>query len=239
MRPLIGITTYLTRATFGAWETESALVPADYVRAVERAGGRPLLVPPSNDGVEETLDALDGARLLRRLRPRPASSTAHDRAPEATDGIAEERDERRAGAAAGGARARHAGARDLPRLAAAERRARRRPRPAPARGRRARRAQGAARRRSPTTTSRSSEGTLAARARSASTRPSSRTTTRASAASATACACRRAPRTARRGARGPRRAASRSACSGTPRPGEDARLFEALVGEARDYRAAR
>jgi len=60
MRPLIGITTYLTRARFGAWEEESALVPADYVRAVERAGGRALLVPPSDDGVEETLDALDG-----------------------------------------------------------------------------------------------------------------------------------------------------------------------------------
>ena len=35
-------------------------MPADYVRAVERAGGRALLVPPSDDGVEETLDALDG-----------------------------------------------------------------------------------------------------------------------------------------------------------------------------------
>jgi gamma-glutamyl-gamma-aminobutyrate hydrolase PuuD len=60
VRPLIGITTYLTRATFGAWEEDSALVPADYVRAVERAGGRALLVPPSDDGVEETLDALNG-----------------------------------------------------------------------------------------------------------------------------------------------------------------------------------
>src|SRR3954465_5569781 len=60
MRPLIGITTSLTRATHGAWEEESALVPADYVRAIERAGGRALLVPPSGDGVDETLDALDG-----------------------------------------------------------------------------------------------------------------------------------------------------------------------------------
>src|SRR4051794_6509915 len=59
-RPLIGITTYLTSARFGAWETESALVPADYVNAVERSGGRALLVPPSADGIEETLDALDG-----------------------------------------------------------------------------------------------------------------------------------------------------------------------------------
>src|SRR5439155_14607437 len=32
---------------------------ADYVRAVESAGGRALLVPPSDEAVEETLDALD------------------------------------------------------------------------------------------------------------------------------------------------------------------------------------
>jgi putative glutamine amidotransferase len=60
VRPIIGITTYITSATFGHWTEESALVPADYVRAVERAGGRPLLVPPIEDGVEETLDAVDG-----------------------------------------------------------------------------------------------------------------------------------------------------------------------------------
>jgi gamma-glutamyl-gamma-aminobutyrate hydrolase PuuD len=59
-RPIVGITTYVVAATFGVWEEDSALVPHDYVRAVERAGGRPLLVPPSIDGVEETLDALDG-----------------------------------------------------------------------------------------------------------------------------------------------------------------------------------
>jgi gamma-glutamyl-gamma-aminobutyrate hydrolase PuuD len=59
-KPVVGITTYLLAAKFGNWDTESALVPADYVRAIERAGGRPLLVPPSTDGVEETLDALDG-----------------------------------------------------------------------------------------------------------------------------------------------------------------------------------
>jgi putative glutamine amidotransferase len=59
-RPLVGITTYVTPASFGAWEVDSALVPHHYVRAVERAGGRALLVPPSTDGVEETLGALDG-----------------------------------------------------------------------------------------------------------------------------------------------------------------------------------
>jgi putative glutamine amidotransferase len=59
-RPIVGITGYLTPASFGAWELLSTLVPYDYVRAVERAGGRALVVPPSQTGVEETLDALDG-----------------------------------------------------------------------------------------------------------------------------------------------------------------------------------
>ena len=58
--PIVGITTYLTSAQFGVWEAESALIPIEYVRAVEVAGGRPLLVPPSEDGVDETLDVLDG-----------------------------------------------------------------------------------------------------------------------------------------------------------------------------------
>ena len=59
-KPLIGITTYVTPAKWSYWELEAALIPVDYVRAVERAGGRPLLVPPSEDGAEETLQALDG-----------------------------------------------------------------------------------------------------------------------------------------------------------------------------------
>jgi putative glutamine amidotransferase len=59
-RPLVGITTYVTPAQFGVWHAESALVPVDYLHAVEHAGGRPLLVPPSEQGVEETLDSLDG-----------------------------------------------------------------------------------------------------------------------------------------------------------------------------------
>ena len=59
-KPIVGITTYVTPATFGVWELATALVPYDYVRAVERAGGRALLVPPDADAVDETLAALDG-----------------------------------------------------------------------------------------------------------------------------------------------------------------------------------
>ena len=59
-RPIIGITSYSQPAKWGAWELPAALVPLHYVESVERAGGRPLLVPPSGEGVGETLDVLDG-----------------------------------------------------------------------------------------------------------------------------------------------------------------------------------
>jgi gamma-glutamyl-gamma-aminobutyrate hydrolase PuuD len=59
-RPVIGITTYAQQARWGAWDVPAAVVPLAYVDVVERAGGRPLLVPPSENGVEETLAALDG-----------------------------------------------------------------------------------------------------------------------------------------------------------------------------------
>jgi putative glutamine amidotransferase len=60
MRPLIGITTYAQDATWGVWHLPAALIPLDYVDAVERAGGRPVLIPPSEEGIDETLEALDG-----------------------------------------------------------------------------------------------------------------------------------------------------------------------------------
>ena len=59
-RPVVGITTYVTQAQWSYWDVEAALVPASYVRAIERVGGRPVLIPPSEDGVEETLAAVDG-----------------------------------------------------------------------------------------------------------------------------------------------------------------------------------
>jgi putative glutamine amidotransferase len=89
-RPLIGITTYVTPAKWSYWELEAALIPADYVRAVERAGGRALLVPPSEDGVEETLEALDGLLFSggSDLDPGLYEQEPHDE----TFGIHEERD---------------------------------------------------------------------------------------------------------------------------------------------------
>jgi gamma-glutamyl-gamma-aminobutyrate hydrolase PuuD len=90
MKPVIGITTYLTRAKFGTWEDDTALVPADYVRAIERGGGRALLVPPSDQAIEETLDSLDGVLFSggADIDPEFYGQDAH---PE-TKGIVPERD---------------------------------------------------------------------------------------------------------------------------------------------------
>jgi putative glutamine amidotransferase len=60
MRPLIGITAYAEDVRWGVWTEEAALIPLSYVRAVDHAGGRPLVVPPSEDGLDETLGVLDG-----------------------------------------------------------------------------------------------------------------------------------------------------------------------------------
>src|SRR5438093_3503580 len=90
MRPVIGITSYVTDARFGDWEAESALVPSAYVNAIERAGGRPLLVPPSEEGIDETLDALHGIVFSggSDLDPETYGQDPH---PETT-GVAPERD---------------------------------------------------------------------------------------------------------------------------------------------------
>jgi len=60
IRPIIGITSYAQPAKWGAWDLPAALVPLYYVESVHQAGGRALLVPPSDDAVQETLDVLDG-----------------------------------------------------------------------------------------------------------------------------------------------------------------------------------
>ncbi|HEX2044888.1 MAG TPA: gamma-glutamyl-gamma-aminobutyrate hydrolase family protein [Gaiellaceae bacterium] len=90
-RPVVGITSYAEPCVrWGVWEVPAALIPLAYVEAVERAGGRPLVVPPSADGVEETLDALDGLLLSggSDLDPQLYGAEAH---PE-TNGVRPDRD---------------------------------------------------------------------------------------------------------------------------------------------------
>jgi putative glutamine amidotransferase len=57
---LIGITSYAEEVEWGVWKERAALVPLVYVHAVDRAGGRALVVPPAQEAIDETLDALDG-----------------------------------------------------------------------------------------------------------------------------------------------------------------------------------
>jgi putative glutamine amidotransferase len=90
VRPIVGITSYAENARWSVWEAPAALIPLSYVRAVEAAGGRALLVPPSMEAVEETLDVLDALLLSGGADLDPASygAGAH---PE-TNGVRPDRD---------------------------------------------------------------------------------------------------------------------------------------------------
>lgn len=60
MKPVIGVTSFVEEVRWGHWNGLAALTPLVYVRAVANAGGRAVQLPPDHDGVEETLDRLDG-----------------------------------------------------------------------------------------------------------------------------------------------------------------------------------
>jgi gamma-glutamyl-gamma-aminobutyrate hydrolase PuuD len=91
MRPVVGITSYSEEEVrWGAWTEAAALVPLSYVRAVERAGGRPFIVPPSDNAIEETLGVLDGIIFSGGSDVDPALYEAKPH-PE-TDAVQEERD---------------------------------------------------------------------------------------------------------------------------------------------------
>src|SRR5579862_2045352 len=60
-RPIIGITSELDAARWGDWIREAVISPVSYTRAVERAGGAPLIVPPvPPDSVAPVAAALGG-----------------------------------------------------------------------------------------------------------------------------------------------------------------------------------
>jgi putative glutamine amidotransferase len=90
-RPVIGITAYAEPSVrWGVWDVPAAVIPLAYVKMVEAAGGRALLVPPSEEGVDETLDALDGVLFSGGADIDP-SEYGHEAHPE-TNGIRPERD---------------------------------------------------------------------------------------------------------------------------------------------------
>lgn len=60
--PVIGLTTYRERATWGVWDQPADLLPTQYTDAVRATGGLPVLLPPvAVDGAaDEIVSRLDG-----------------------------------------------------------------------------------------------------------------------------------------------------------------------------------
>jgi len=94
--PLIGLSTYVDRARYGAWDEVAAILPYNYVRSVSRAGGCAVLLPPSPGGpsapvrAAAVLAALDGLIVTGGpdVDPRLYGALPHG----ATDSPREERD---------------------------------------------------------------------------------------------------------------------------------------------------
>jgi putative glutamine amidotransferase len=62
-RPVIGICTALERARWGVWDQPAALLPLSYLKAVQRAGGLAVLLPPDEhlgDDPDQVLELIDG-----------------------------------------------------------------------------------------------------------------------------------------------------------------------------------
>ena len=175
----------------------------------------PCSCPLPTTASRRSLDALDGLIFSGGSDLDPGLY-GQERHPE-TNGIVPERDSAELALLAGGARARPAGARDLPRLAGAQRRARRRPRSSTCR---TTSATTATRRRpasSPTTTSRSSPA-RGSRACSATGRRQVASSPGPRATSARGCARPRATRTGTSRRSRSTASGSRSASCGIPRP---------------------
>jgi putative glutamine amidotransferase len=75
-RPVIGICTALERARWSVWDQQAALLPRNYVEAVQSAGALAVMLPPDPVLVEdpdEVLDLLDGLVLAGGADIDPAS----------------------------------------------------------------------------------------------------------------------------------------------------------------------
>ena len=82
-RPLIGITGQLEAAHWGDWVREAVLSPLTYTRAVERAGGTPIILPPvPPDSVTRLVAGLDGLVLTgERTSTRPCTRPSRTSRP--------------------------------------------------------------------------------------------------------------------------------------------------------------
>jgi putative glutamine amidotransferase len=81
-RPIIGITGELEAARWGNWIREAVVSPVSYTRAVERAGGAPVILPPvpssSVPSLIAQIDALVVAGGGRDVDPSLYNEAPHD-----------------------------------------------------------------------------------------------------------------------------------------------------------------
>ncbi len=94
-RPAIGICAGLTQASWGVWDEQAALLPLNYLTAIQRAGGLPLMIPPDPELIEDpdqALGRLDALVLAGGgdLDPATYGAEAH---PETEQGHPRERDD--------------------------------------------------------------------------------------------------------------------------------------------------
>ena len=85
MRPVIGVSCYGERASWGAWDVDAVVLHRAYVTAIESSGGAAVVIPPVWDAesVDAILDRLDGVVIAGGADVNPADY-GHD-AHEATD----------------------------------------------------------------------------------------------------------------------------------------------------------
>jgi putative glutamine amidotransferase len=89
-RPVIGITSYVEQARWGVWDQPAVVLPLAYVAALEAAGARPVVLPPSVVGAAEVVQRLDGVVFAGGADLDPA--TYHQAAHPETIGVRPDRD---------------------------------------------------------------------------------------------------------------------------------------------------
>ena len=71
--PVIGITSGPQIEDAGYGTVHRYRLSSDYTRAVEAAGGVPVILPLHSSSISGLLEVLDGARFLGRRRSQPCS----------------------------------------------------------------------------------------------------------------------------------------------------------------------